>query len=257
MSPVPKIGRTPVNTEKSEMLRIADDLAAKARILRREAKDHEALLDRLRDLGNEHAKHLAQEENARRNAQTASIAPLLRQANGILLAGDEARREAKMFLQQFDTIKFDVLRDRFPASHGVVPGSDDSTRNRIARLRTQVEELRQIVEANDGDLRAVLKRAGELEEVERASSRHLIEQLRVLVQRGGSADGVRAMVRAIRHLLNQIGQHELPEVTDPVEQNTLAPSPTVLLGQEDVNAFAKATQQDTSYGHTSYGQEAK
>jgi hypothetical protein len=232
MSPSPTYG----SAKKDPLLAASDALAAQARLLRKKAteaatvatskfraEEHatEAVLDRLRDIGNEAFRTQQQQQRAIADAQVASIAPLIKAARETLSAGDKARSEANALLRKFDGVNFNALREGFSADHGLVRGDSqseaaiaaspgirfttDSTRHRIARLQAAIQVLQQHVDANDGDLRALLGRAETLTEVERSSSRDLVERLRQSVGYGDRAAGVYGMVAGVQRLLSEVG----------------------------------------------------
>jgi hypothetical protein len=216
---VPKIGTVKFTQEKSDVLKIADDLAAKSRILRRAADAHDAVLDRLRQLGDEAASDDSQREQAIRSEQVDEIKPLIEKAHELVAAGDEARGEAKPLLQALTVVNFDALRKKFSSSHGMTlkteaeiaasPGSAfyaDSTQHRIARLQAAVKDLQEFVTAGDSELRAWMTLAESLTEVTRGSSIQAVNELRRCLAYGGSAEGTRGKLAGIRRLLSDIGE---------------------------------------------------
>jgi hypothetical protein len=181
---VPKIGRP--KSEKSDVLKIADDLAAKSRILRRADGDHEAVLDRLRRIGEEIASERQQRAKEIARKDVSEIEPLIEQALKYVEDAKEARREARPVLEALDAINWSVIEKKLSYEHGLTLGSQqeqetvvhsenegdvtvtnygslfstDNTKLRIARLRSALEDLRPLVnDGSDAELRARLRDA--------------------------------------------------------------------------------------------------
>jgi hypothetical protein len=177
---VPRFGRS--TSEKSEKLKLADDLAARSRIIRKEAESEGAILDRLRRLGEEFASANAVRDNYARKTyedeQAAKIQPLLDRAHEYLEDGDKARAEAKRTLDAFKGIDWTAIEEALSSEHGLVlrqtiettneegeaviqaapeQFSTMNTKQRVAMLRAAIEDLREYVNASDSELRAVLR----------------------------------------------------------------------------------------------------
>ncbi len=211
---VPKIGRS-VATEKSDIRKIADDLAAKTRILHRAADEHAAVVDMLRAIGEEEVVAADQRRRVELDADVARLAPLLEQARVILADADAARAEDSCFLTAFDGLEWEAVKTRFTGDHGTSPNSMESTRTRVDALRTAVEELRQHLKANDGDMRVYIQVAAKLVEKEDGaldpdarsrSIRYAADNLRqvIALRRDGGA-AIRTQIGGIRRRLDAIG----------------------------------------------------
>jgi hypothetical protein len=194
-----------MSKQKSEVLKIADNLAAQSRILRKAAQ-HEAVLDRLRAIGEEEAYAERARESASNEEQVASIQPLLRKGRELLREAMAAREEASAFLAPFERVRWEDVLHRYPVTHGGATGSMETTRTRIAFIRAQVVELGRLLSAStEGELSVALPRAEALTEVTSTDAQYVINDL-VRSTRGSVAETLRHKMQAIKKRLVELGE---------------------------------------------------
>jgi hypothetical protein len=205
---VPKIGRItfgPEKSAKSDVLKIADDLAAKSRILRKAAQ-HDAVLDRLRAIGEEEAYAERARESASKEDQVASIQPLLRKGRELLREAMAAREEASEFLAPFEKVRWEDVLHRYPATHGGAAGSMETTRTRTAFIRALVVELGELLATTNGsELSVALRQAEALTETVSPAAGYAIRDL-VRTTRGSVAETLRHKMHAIKKRLVELGE---------------------------------------------------
>jgi hypothetical protein len=179
----PRIGRITFgpekSAEKSDVLKIADDLAAKSRILRRAAEDHDKVLNRLREIGESVADERHAREKAATDQRMTSILPLMEKAREYIADAEVARKEAKPVLDAVASVDWQAVSEKLSFEHGLTNQSEpstqsnedggvivtnygsrfstDNTKIRIARLQAAANDLRPLVDpASDSELRARL-----------------------------------------------------------------------------------------------------
>ena len=252
MSPSPRIGRSekseqaPIGTvsiggsekpEKSEVLKLADDLAAKSRILRKQAESQNAILDRLRRIGEGIAYERDEQSREVRTEETTELRSLIEKADALYRDGAEAANAAAPVLASLniDGTHWDSLFNKLPVAHGLTlktaeereanPGSAyyaDTTRNRIARLHAVAKELKEYINAmgNKSELRSRIEFAenvlhsispeaqlsDESKETQRGNVRYAVEALRTGIERGSVGDAIRGKLDGAKKLLAEIGE---------------------------------------------------
>jgi len=193
-------------SKKNAVLAVADDLAAKSRILRKAATDPDAVLSKLHTLGFEQTKLNAERKETKAAEALASIQPMIDKARAQLADADAAREEAKQFVKKFENVNWDVLRDRFNDWEGATPENPVSTRDRIATIRAAVEELKTMADASDGEFRDYLSRASALHEVESHTAKYAINGLHQrMTLSAGTATTVRNRIKGIKRHLELLG----------------------------------------------------
>ena len=212
-------------SKKNAVLAVADDLAAKSRILRKAATDPDVVVSKLHALGMEHSKQMAERKQSAAAEAVASIQPMIERARQQLAGADAAREEAREFVKKFENVKWDVLRDRFNEYHGVTPETPLSTRNRIAQIRAAVEELGAMAATDDGDLRRFLTSASALEEIESHKARYAINGLHQRMSLSADAgQTIRNRITGIKRHLEALGAVLVTDVVADAPQAQEVPS---------------------------------
>jgi hypothetical protein len=206
----PKIGRT-VTTDRNPLIAAANQLAYTSRKLREAADEHaaqEAVLNRLRDIGNAEARAEAERSAQARATSMAAVQPLLKQAREMITADAAAVAEVQPLIDSFSGVNWAAVGRRYPGGHGVTPGSEESTQTRLGFLRRTVEEAREILQGNTSAAASWLRQV----ETTDPASREGVYAANGL--RGSLPDRsvtLRAKAAAIRKLLAVLGPDILAE----------------------------------------------
>jgi len=216
-------------SKKNAVLAVADDLAAKSRILRKAATDPDVVVSKLHALGMEHSKAIAERKQSAAAEAVASIQPMIERARQQLAGADAAREEAREFVKKFENVKWDVLRERFNEYHGVTPETPLSTRNRIAQIRAAVEELGAMAAAGDDELRRFLASASTLNETESHSARYTINGLHQRLEWSDAGQTVRNRITSLKRRLGALGAvlaaDVVPDAPQTQEVRSAPPTP--------------------------------
>jgi hypothetical protein len=216
MSPVPKIGRS---SEKSEVLKIADDLAAKSRILRKEAvkaeaadpaEDIDAAVARLASLAA--AQHRM--ERDKRDVTAAAVREkyrsLVEKAERLLEENAAAVEELGPFVRKLDDLDWKAIRTR--ARNTVVPGSLHDTGTNLSLLQRAVEDAMAVLRGDDREMKRWLDDVRGFTGYEQETSSYGNEQSRQFAVNGllgtmrPRAETLRAKVGAIHRLLAEVAK---------------------------------------------------
>jgi hypothetical protein len=149
---------------KSTVHKIADDLAAKSRILRKtatiatqpiDAATDAALtaeiVERLAKLAAEHRGAEAAAHAEKANAARAAYLPLIEQAEKLIADNAAADAEIGPMIRGLSTIDWKGVRAR--ARILPVPGSLEDANTRLALLQRTVDEAAELLRGTDDDLR--------------------------------------------------------------------------------------------------------
>jgi hypothetical protein len=151
---VPRIGRE--KSDKSDVLKIADDLAAKSRILRRQAEeaDTTANIDeavhRLASLAAQQHASERSERDARAAEIRSQYVPLIERAERILADNTAAVAELGPFIRRLGDLDWKAVRAR--ARNTSTPGSLHSTHTNLALLQRAVEDAMALLRGDERDL---------------------------------------------------------------------------------------------------------
>jgi hypothetical protein len=189
---------------KSDLLKVADNLAATSRILRKANAKHEAVLDRLRAIGDAEAAAVTESKRVRAEAQVASIQPALERGRRLLADAKAARVEAKPFVNGFEAVQWPTLFKKFGA-HNVV--GMESTSTRLSMLQRLVGELHDLaVRGNDSHLQIAIQRAEQLTETDSVQSGYVVRDLQTAIAGDGAGEHIRRVVAAIKKRLVELGE---------------------------------------------------
>jgi hypothetical protein len=222
-----------IATSKS-LKAVANALGYQARKLHAAATEHEALLAKMRDLGDAEQARVAQEREAVREARMKIVSPMIARGAEILKDISAAAKEARPVLARFDGFNWSAIIAGLPGSAGVVPGSSESTRTRLALLERIVGELRDLLGGDStSELKVQLREAEDLgateerwaeEHPQEAANlpegqvlsqwgRQTVRRLNDALSRSDIAPGLRGKVAAIEKLCAAIGADVLPTTT--------------------------------------------
>jgi hypothetical protein len=272
----PKIGRNPLNTEKAAALKVADDLAAKSRMLRRayqsEQEAMSAAIDAMKGItAEQQAEHVHAKEQIQNDAREA-FAPLIALAQEKIRENDAVDREARPLIESLDGVNRKAVIERFSPHHGVTfldqvkehSAMDASkvslanTRDRLAMLFRLVDEAKELLAGNMKDLAQAIETAESVADVQSGHGVMTMNTIKRYTRFAGDrAVILRSKVGAIKRTLKEIGQNILsqgtPAEADPNAREFVQTS--VLLESQDVNAFRNSLS-DTIHG-TDSTEEAK
>jgi hypothetical protein len=226
-----------VATSKS-LKAAANALGFQARQLHKAAHEHEALLTKMRDLGDTERARAAEQKREAIAERMKSIVPLIEHGRALLAEAESAEREARSFIARFDGVDFDAVQRSLPPAHGVVAGSEWSTSSRLSLLCRTVDEAREILRGNQSELTAQIMAAeslGATEEVWRFNhpeaartmqspwspdGRQTLARLERAIATGDRGTALRGKVGAIRKLLDLIGADILNPADAPTTTET-------------------------------------
>lgn len=224
--------------QKSTVHKIADDLAAKARILRAsveepEPTDTERALKRLTSLSTfetSKAERLAKETKDDTAIQArATVAPLIERARRRIDDMKALREAHEVFVNRVLALNFDALRQRMKLRVSSM-GSLDSSITRVNLLRRAATEAHELLVSDDRDLLAACAAVEPIQDLDSKDAEIAIGTLRYYLQlAGGAPDGIRSRIRGICRILADLGT-DLTSA-DAVDQE-LQPKLTI----DDVNA---------------------